>query len=279
MPEGDTLFKVAARLRVMVGQTITRFESSVLQDVELVGRTISAVEARGKNLLVWLDGTHALYTHLRMAGSWHLYAPGSAWRKPATAARVVIASESHVAVCFYAPVVEWLTAWEVGHHPTLAGLGPDLLGADDPERTIGAALARLRIDPRRPLGEAILDQRLVAGLGNVYKSELLWMERLDPFKPIGEYDDSTLRRLLAAGHKWMRRNLGDGPRKTRWDAGRANTWVYDRSGEPCPRCNAPIAMRRQGTLGRTTYYCPRCQQADVAAAPPRGRVMVRGPAR
>ncbi|MDC0674332.1 DNA-formamidopyrimidine glycosylase family protein [Nannocystis radixulma] len=278
MPEGDTLFKVAARLRVMVGETVTRFES-ILQDLDLVGRTITGVEARGKNLLIWFDGTHALYTHLRMAGSWHLYAPGSAWRKPAAAARVVLATASHVAVCFYAPVVEWLTAWEVGHHPTLAGLGPDLLGPEEPEDTIAAALARLRDDPHRPLGEALLDQRLVAGLGNVYKSELLWMERLDPFKPVSDYDDSTLRRLLTAGRTWMRRNLGDGPRRTRWGIGRANTSVYNRSGEPCPRCGAAIAVRRQGTLGRTTYYCPQCQQAAAAVAPPRGRVMVRGPAR
>lgn len=278
MPEGDTLFKAAARLRVMVGQTVTRFES-VLRDVDPVGRSISGVEARGKNLLIWFDGTHALYTHLRMAGSWHLYIPESAWRKPAAAARAVVGSESHVAVCFHAPVVEWLTAWEVAHHPVLAALGPDLLAPDDPEQTIAAVLERLRVDPGRPLGEAILDQRLVAGLGNVYKSELLFMERLDPFKPVGEYDDSTLRQLLAAGQKWMRRNLGDGPRKTRWGVGRANAWVYNRSGELCPRCNTPIAMRRQGALGRTTYYCPKCQGVAVAAAPPRGRVLVRGPAR
>jgi endonuclease-8 len=277
MPEGDTLHKVAARLRVMVGQTVTRFQS-VIPDLDLVGRTITAVEARGKNLLIWFDGTHALYTHLRMAGSWHLYRPDSPWRKPTTAARAVIATESWLAVCFYAPVVEWLSAWEVEHHPVLAALGPDLLGPDDAEQTLDAALQRLRADPRRPLGEAILDQRLVAGLGNVYKSELLFMERLDPFKPVGDYDDSTLRRLLENGRKWLRRNLGDGPRKTRWDTGRADTWVYNRSGELCPRCNTPIAMRRQGALGRTTYYCPRCQQS-CATEPPRGRVMVRGPAR
>ncbi|WAS97973.1 Fpg/Nei family DNA glycosylase [Nannocystis punicea] len=277
MPEGDTLHKVAARLRVMVGQTVTRFQS-VIPDLDLVGRTITAVEARGKNLLIWFDADHALYTHLRMAGSWHLYRPDAPWRKPTTAARAVIATESWLAVCFYAPVVEWLSAWEVEHHPVLAALGPDLLGPDDAEQTLDVALQRLRADPRRPLGEAILDQRLVAGLGNVYKSELLFMERLDPFKPVGDYDDSTLRRLLENGRKWLRRNLGDGPRKTRWDAGRANTWVYNRSGELCPRCNTPIAMRRQGALGRTTYYCPRCQQSG-AAEPPRGRVMVRGPAR
>ncbi|MFY0532322.1 Fpg/Nei family DNA glycosylase [Nannocystis pusilla] len=279
MPEGDTLHKVAARLQVMVGQTVTRFES-VIPELALVGRTITTVEARGKNLLIWFDGTHALYTHLRMEGSWHLYQPNSPWRKPATAARAVIATESWLAVCFNAPTVEWLSAWELEHHPVLSALGPDLLGPDASDQPIAEALQRLRADPRRPLGEAILDQRIVAGLGNVYKSELLFMERLDPFKPVGDYDDPTLLRLLEAGRKWLRRNLvGAGPRKTRWDVGRANTWVYNRSGELCPRCNTPIAMRRQGTLGRTTYYCPRCQQAGASAEPPRGRVLVRGPAR
>ncbi len=259
MPEGDTLYKAAARLRVMVGQTVTRFESTVLE-VEAVGRVISAVEARGKNLLIWFadltgvrpegstgvrpEGTHALYTHLRMEGSWHLMRPGSAWRKPSSRMRVLVETEQWVAVCFSAPVVEWLTAWEVA------------------------------------LGEAILDQRLVAGLGNVYKSELLFLERLDPFKPVAAYDDEVLRKLLAAGRTWMRRNVMDGPRQTRWDTGRAKVYVYNRSGELCPRCNTPIEMRRQGALGRSTYYCRQCQQvgASGVSAPRRGRVMVRGPA-
>lgn len=279
MPEGDTLYKAAARLRVMVGQTVTRFESPVLA-ASGEGRVISAVEARGKNLLMWFDGTHALYTHLRMEGSWHLMRPGSAWRKPSSRMRVLVASEQWLAICFSAPVVEWLTAWEVAHHPVLAALGPDLLADEDPEAQLTAILARMRVNPERPLGEALLDQRLVAGLGNVYKSELLFLERLDPFKPVGAYDDATLRKLLTAGRTWMRRNVMDGPRQTRWDTGQAKLHVYNRSGELCPRCNTPIAMRRQGALGRTTYYCPQCQQvgAPEPRGPRRGRVMVRGPA-
>ena len=285
MPEGDTLYKTAARLRVMVGQTVTRFESTVLE-VEAVGRVISAVEARGKNLLMWFDstgegpeGTHALYTHLRMEGSWHLMRPGSAWRKPSSRMRVLVETEQWVAICFSAPVVEWLTAWEVSHHPVLAGLGPDLLSDEDPEAQISAILARMRVNPERPLGEAILDQRLVAGLGNVYKSELLFLERLDPFKPVAAYDDEVLGKLLAAGRTWMRRNVMDGPRQTRWDMGRAKVFVYNRSGQLCPRCNTPIEMQRQGALGRSTYYCRQCQQVGAAGGSARrGRVMVRGPA-
>ncbi len=293
----------------MVGQAVTRFESTVLE-VEAVGRVISAVEARGKNLLMWFtgftgvrpegltgvrpdftgvrpegsEGTHALYTHLRMEGSWHLMRPGSAWRKPPSRMRVLVETEQWVAICFSAPVVEWLTAWEVAHHPVLAGLGPDLLSDEDPEAQISAILARLRVNPERPLGEAILDQRLVAGLGNVYKSELLFLEWLDPFKPVAAYDDEVLGKLLAAGRTWMRRNVMDGPRQTRWDAGRAKVYVYNRSGQLCPRCNTPIEMRRQGALGRSTYYCPQCQQVGASGASARGpgrgrgRVLVRGPA-
>lgn len=276
MPEGDTLFKAAARLRVMVGQVVTRFVAPALDAVDPTGRTISDVEARGKNLLMWFDGTHALYTHLRMSGSWHLHRPGEGWRKPTHGARAVVETAEWAAICFHAPVVEWLTAWEVTHHPVLARLGPDLLGSEDADATIEAAVERLRAEPGRPLGEAVLDQRAVAGLGNVYKSELLFLERLDPFAPVGSYDAATLRRLLAAGRTWMRRNVGDGPRRTRWTPGAGNTWVYGRVNEPCARCGEPIAMRRQGAAGRSTYYCPRCQRGQAA---PRGRVMVRGAAR
>lgn len=270
MPEGDTIFKAAARLRVLVGEVVTRFESPVIA-AEPVGAVVTGVEARGKNLLVWFAERHALYTHMRMTGSWHLLASGSAWTRPASQMRVMFATAAWEAVCFNAPVVEWLTAWAVRHHPVLAELGPDLLADGEIEE----ALVRLRVDPARPLGEALLDQRLVAGLGNVYKSELLFRERLDPFRAVGAYDDETLRRLLVAGRTWMRRNVGAGPRRTRWDMSGARAAVYGRSGELCPRCGAVITVRRQGAAGRTTYYCPQCQQGPVAG---KGRVLVRGPA-
>lgn len=292
MPEGDTLKKAAALLGVMTGQTVTAFESPLpaLARADAVGSKITNIEARGKNLLMWFDDTRALYTHLRMEGSWHRYLPNTPWRKPARQARVVVTTPEWLAVCFNAPVVEWLTAWQVSHHPMLANLGPDLLAEHaDRELLIAQCITRLRVAPERPLGEAILDQRLVAGLGNVYKSELLFIEQLDPFKPIAAYTDATLHHLLVAAQKWMRRNLGPGPRQTRWGAGRERAWVYNRSGELCPRCNTIIQMRRQGQLGRSTYYCPQCQHVDIpatastmatsAAAPrSRGRILVRGPA-
>lgn len=285
MPEGDTLYKAAATLSVMQGQTVTAFESPLpaLASADVIGATITSVESRGKNLLMWFDDSRAIYTHLRMEGSWHLYRPGTPWRKPARRARVVVTTAEWQAVCFNAPTVEWLTAWQVTHHPVLSTLGPDLLAGDD----IEAMITALRRDPARPLGEAIMDQRLVAGIGNVYKSELLFIERLDPFAPIGTYSEDTLRHLLEATRKWMHRNLGAGRRQTRWGQDRQRTWVYNRQGDLCAKCNAPIEMRRQGRLGRSTYYCPQCQGVTPLAMPSsavtrpesrsRGRVIVRGP--
>lgn len=291
MPEGDTLHQAAAALSVMRGQTVTAFESPLpaLSSADAIGATLTRIEARGKNLLIWFDDTHALYTHLRMSGSWHLYradTPRQSWQRPPHRARVIIITPQWQAVCFDAPTVQWLTPQDIAHHPMLSTLGPDLITATD----IEAMLTSLRTDPHRPLGEAIMDQRLIAGIGNVYKSELLFIERLDPFAPLTRYDDPTLRHLLEAARTWMRRNLTPAPRQTRWGQERHRTWVYRRQGEPCARCDAPIEMRRQGTLARSTYYCPRCQQVPApspTSAPPitrpstprRGRtIIVRGPA-
>lgn len=289
MPEGDSLYKIAALLGCLRDGRVEALRSPLPEMADAVerapGMVVAEVEARGKNLLIWLaaDGTepsHAIYTHLRMTGSWHLYRPGAEWRKRGDRARLELAVRADdiewLAVCFSAPTVQWLSAFQVRQHPVLSALGPDLLGeAVDYE----AIIARLRVNGHRALGDAIMDQRLVAGIGNVYKSEVLFIERLDPFRPVHAFDDDTLRRMLATARTWMRRNLGPGRRRTRWVHGR-RTWVYDKSGEPCGKCGEAIRMRRQGDLGRSTYYCPRCQGVDAAEEqrPRRGRLVVRGPA-
>lgn len=293
MPEGDSLYRVAAALQVLVGGRVAGLESPLPVLAGAVergpGMAVTSVEARGKNLLIWLAPggvddapSHAVYTHLRMTGSWHLYRSESDWGKPPERMRLrldVRAVDGSVwqAVCFSAPVVEWLTAFEVRHHRVLSTLGPDLLAETV---DVDAIITRLRVDGGRAIGDAIMDQRLVAGIGNVYKSELLFIERIDPFAPVSALDDETLRRLMVTARTWMRRNLGPGRRRTRWDAHGRRTWVYDKSGEPCGACGEPLRMSRQGDMGRSTYYCPRCQgvgsEGGGRTSKRRGRVIVRG---
>jgi endonuclease-8 len=276
VPEGDTLFRTAAGLRpYLVGRTVTAARTggpgAVPQVSRIVGREITAVEALGKNLLIRFDNGLELRTHLRMNGSWHRYRPGERWRRPAGRARLVLEVPGAVAVCFDAPVVELLEQRAEGLHPSLGRLGPDLLAADfDADE----ALRRLR-DPVRAtmaIGEAIIDQRALAGVGNVYKSELLWIDGVSPFAPVAELDDATLRRLVETGRRLLLANSAArrGPERvtTAGDRGAPGPlYVYGRTGRPCRRCRTPIASAQQGTeIPRTTYLCPTCQA--VRPTPP-----------
>lgn len=271
MPEGDTLFRTAAGLRpYLVGRTViaarTGGPGAVPQVARIVGREISAVEAFGKNLLIRFDNGLEIRTHLRMNGSWHRYRPGERWRRPPGRARLVLEVPGAVVVCFDAPVVELLEQRAEAFHPSLGRLGPDLLAPDfDPDEVV----RRLR-DPARAgltIAEALLDQRALAGIGNVYKSELLWIERVSPFVAVAQTDDPTLRRLVAGARRLLLANSGParGPERvtTGGDRGAPGPlYVYGRTGRPCRRCRAPIASIRQGTdLPRTTYWCPTCQPA------------------
>lgn len=269
MPEGDTLFRTATGLRpYLVGRTVTAARASgpgaIPQVQRIVGREITAVEALGKNLLVRFDNGLEIRTHLRMNGTWHRYQPGERWRRPPARARLVLEVPGAVAVCFDAPVVELLEQRAESIHPSLSRLGPDLLapGFDSDE-----AFRRLRDPGRaaRPVAEALLDQRAMAGLGNVYKSEIPWIERVSPFALLGELDDDTLRRLIATAQRLMLANASSnrGPERVTTAGDRAAPgplYVYRRTGRPCCRCGAPIASTRQGSdLPRTTYWCPTCQ--------------------
>lgn len=279
MPEGDTLYRAARELGARLdGATVTAFSSVLGERVDQgrVGRTIARVVARGKNLLVQFDDGWTLHTHLRMSGRWRL-AP-VAVRAPYGFARieprerVVIATAEWVAVCSLAPVVRLLRG--DGTHEL--GLGPDLL-ADSFDAD--AAVRALRAGEDLPIGDAVMVQGRVAGIGNVYKSEVLFLESVDPFRRISTFDDATLTRVLTRARSLMQANVrpGSGMRATRLrpDA-RATTgrlYVYRRSGEPCFRCGTRVAMRRQ-RLGRSTYFCPTCQAVPLtpgARPMPRGR--------
>jgi endonuclease-8 len=269
VPEGDTLFRTAAGLRpYLVGRTVTAARTGgpgpVPQVARIVGREITAVEALGKNLLIRFEGGLEIRTYLRMNGSWHRYRPGEPWRRPAGRARLVLEVPGAVAVCFDAPVVELLEQRAEAFHPSLGRLGPDLLARDFRGED---AVRRLR-DPSRTgtaIGEALIDQRTLAGIGNVYKSECLWIERLSPFASVADLDDATLGRLVETARRLLVANAtrSGGPERvtTRGDRGAPGPlYVYGRTGRPCRRCRTPIARGTQGTdIPRTTYWCPTCQ--------------------
>ena len=267
MPEGDTLHRTAAGLRpYLVGRTVTAARTggpgAVPQIERVVGHEIVAVEALGKNLLIRFDDDLELRTHLRMNGSWHRYRPGERWRRPPSRARLVLEVPGAVAVCFDAPVVELFERRAERLHPALGRLGPDLL-AQDFDRA--EAMRRLRAPDRSTLalGEALLDQRALAGIGNVYKSETLFVERVSPFSAMADVDEATLGRIVDMARRLMLANVAPGRRPERVTTGGAGggpLFVYGRAGRPCRRCGTPIAARRQGTdLPRATYWCPTCQ--------------------
>jgi endonuclease VIII len=256
MPEGDTLHRVAARLRpALAGRQLTKIEAPRLRgERPRAGDRIEGVEAQGKHLLVHFAGGLSLRTHLRMNGSWHLYAPGEHWRRPRGQMRVALEVDGGwQAVCFAAPDVE---TYRRGAPGVLDALGPDLCG---PDVDLDAVLDRLdaTASPDAELGEVLLDQRVAAGVGNVYKSEVCFACRLDPFTPLAELGDADRRRVYALAHRLLRANLGGGPRRTQ--PGPGGLAVYRRPGRPCPRCGTTIKVRRQGPHARATYWCPGCQ--------------------
>lgn len=257
MPEGDTLVRSAAGLRPhLVGKAVSaaRARRPGPQVERVVGATITAVEALGKNLLIRFDNGLELRTHLRMTGSWHRYRPGERWRRPEARARVVIEVPGAVAVCFDAPVVELFEQRAEAVHPGLA-LGPDLLSRGWSEADTVEAARRLR-DPGRAgwsISRALLDQRAVAGIGNIWRNETLFAERVDPCTPVGALDDATIGRLVEAARRLLAQSAGLAP-------GRSPMYVYRRAGRPCRRCGTLVRSRPPTTeMPRTTYWCPRCQ--------------------
>jgi endonuclease-8 len=260
VPEGDTLFKVAARLRpALQGHQLTRFEAPrLVGEAPKLGERIEKVEARGKHLLIHFERGLVLRTHLRMSGSWHVYRERERWQKPAHLARVVVGSDSGwVGVCFQAPVVE--TYHERGTTPPpLAGLGPDLCR---PEARTDEVLddildrAERLAPPEATVGEALLDQCIAAGIGNVYKSEACFAVGLDPGTPLALVPAARQRELWDVAARQLQANLHQAGRQTH-PAGLA---VYGRRGQPCRRCGTPIRMARQGEQARSSYWCPTCQ--------------------
>lgn len=260
MPEGDTIRRLAQSLGVALeGRSVRRFDSRLAavaasaERLEIVGQAVVGVRSRGKHLLVEFARGAALHTHLGMHGRWSLIAGGSRGRCTAAA---VIDTGTITAVCRQAAVVELLGPLRLARHPILGRLGPDLLAADfDPVE----ARRRLRAEAGRSVGEALLDQGVLAGIGNVYKSEVLFVCRVSPLAPVAILDDTEIDRLVATARRLMQRNLGGGPRRTTSRPSSLPLHVYRRAGQPCPSCGGRIERIAQGEQQRSTYYCPGCQ--------------------
>jgi endonuclease-8 len=278
MPEGDTIWRTARTLcGVLAGRMVTGFAASlpsVAEDarrVGIVGQVVAGVDSNGKHLLLRFSGGAVLHTHQRMTGTWHVYRRGTPWRRRRGAARVVIETVEAVAVCFSAPVVELLPPGGTAGHPPLRRLGPDLLS---PDFDGDEARQRLRARAQMEVGAALLDQTALAGIGNVYKSEVCFLCGVNPFDRVVNLEGARLDTLVQTARREMLRNLGPGMRRTRPALAPGRLWVYGRSGEPCLRCGAAVRHRVQGEQARSTYWCPVCQPRRAGAgasqsAPPR----------
>jgi endonuclease-8 len=258
VPEGDTIHYAASRIRAVL-------EGSVPREItmphprhagspwprRLAGRAVQAIDAHGKHLFLRFEGELTLHSHLRMTGRWDVYRDGARWRRSPGRAWLVLRGEGFDVVQFDGPVLELLTEARIRSDQRLSALGQDVLGESF---DTSAFLARLRADdPARPIGDALLDQRTLAGIGNLWKAEVCFATGIDPWRPLGDVREEEAAALLHTARELMRQPARDGfsarPRA-----------VYRRAGRPCPRCGTMIRARGQWENNRTTFWCPGCQR-------------------
>ncbi|HUZ93382.1 MAG TPA: DNA-formamidopyrimidine glycosylase family protein [Edaphobacter sp.] len=282
MPEGDTIYRAARALQKAIGgKVVTGFETGLAKlarvddDASLAGRTVEKVESRGKWLLIYFSGDLILVTHMLMSGSWHLYRPGERWRMGRNRMRVVIragdGNGDWEAVAFNVPIAEFHTTRSLERSSQVPKLGPDIL-AD--EFTVAGGVDRLaaygREHPDAEIGVVLLNQRVLAGLGNVYKSELAFAAGVNPFRKMRTITTKEMMALVEFAQRYMKANVVDGKdegivtyagnRRTTHAMNREERlWVYRRQGQECRRCGAVVMMRKQGEQARSTYWCPQCQ--------------------
>ena len=267
MPEGDTVHRIAAVLgREVAGRTVDRVELRDRGEVEeLAGATIESVEPVGKHMLVHFSGGWSLRVHLGMKGKWRRQHVRQ--KRPGHATVVLDVGETAY-VCHRAYTAETVRTGHLGRHPKLGRLGPDLL-ADPPDLDAAVRRARQPAYRDREIGDLLMDQRVAAGIGNVYKSEVLFECRVHPRTPVGDLSADTLRSLYGAASRLMRQNLGRRrrthvPLQRRPTPSSARLWVYGRQGERCLDCGTPIQRFLQGDMARSTYWCPGCQGSEPA---------------
>ncbi|MFD3500094.1 Fpg/Nei family DNA glycosylase [Streptomyces sp. NPDC058676] len=275
MPEGDTVWQAARRLHgALAGEVLTRSDLRVpkFATADLTGRTVLEVTPRGKHLLTRIEGGLTLHSHLRMDGSWKVYANDQRWTGgPTHQIRAILGTADRTAVGYRLPVLELLRTTD--EHRAVGHLGPDLLGRDwNPDQ----ALANLLADPARPLGEALLDQRNLAGIGNVYKSELCFLLGVTPWLPVGALPAARAAQLPALAKRFLEANR-DRPIRTTTGRRGQDLFVYGRAPRPCLRCHTPVRVADQGdgSRERPTYWCPTCQPGPAPTTTPRRRTQRR----
>jgi endonuclease-8 len=303
MPEGDTIYRSARALqRALGGKVCTGFETGlaplarVNDDAPIAGRTIEKVEAHGKWLLVYFSGDVILVTHMLMSGSWHLYRTGEKWWMGKDRMRVVLRTDDWQAVAFNVPVAEFHTARSLARQTQIPKLGVDVLGD---AYTVETGVARLKAygaeHPEAEITVVLLNQRVLAGLGNVYKSEVAFAAGVNPFRAMSTLTERELETMAEVAAKWMKVNVLDGAgdgivtyfgnRRTTGNSNRDDRlWVYGRQGQECRRCGGTVAMRKQGEQARSTYWCPGCQpwvpaEGQSGEAPAGRMVKLVGPRR
>ena len=288
MPEGDTIYRSARALgKALGGKTVTAFEAqvatlaSVADSKGVVGRTVEKVEARGKWCLLFFSGDLILVTHMLMSGSWHIYRVGERWRVPRTSVRCAITAGDFVALAVNVPVAAFHTERTLERYSQVPKLGIDILG--DTYSTDAGVKAMKDYAAQKPeaeVGVTLLNQRVMAGLGNVYKSEVAFAAGVNPFRQLRTVSDREFEVMAEVSGRYMRANVANGSSATGGDgivtyAGNRRTthsmntsdrlWVYGRQGQECRRCGALVMMRKQGEQVRSTYWCPVCQPWIAAA--------------
>jgi endonuclease VIII len=304
MPEGDTIYRAARALqKALGGKIVTGFETGLAKlarvndDAPLVGRVVEKVESRGKWCLIIFSGDLILVTHMLMSGSWHLYRTGEKWRMGRSKMRVVIRTADWEAVAFNVPIAEFHTTRSLERSSQVPKLGPDILSD---EFTVDAGVARLaahgRENPEEEIAVVLLNQRVLAGLGNVYKSEVAFAAGVNPFRTMRTITPREMEKMVEVAQRYMKANVADGTSSltggegiVTYSGNRRTThamdreerlWVYRRQGQECRRCGAAVMMRKQGVQARSTYWCPECQpwvgMGETAAPVGRAQVVRRG---
>jgi len=275
MPEGDTIFRTARALsRAFTGKPITRFESSYAQltaandEAPFTSQTITHIEARGKWLLIHFSGGSILATHMLMSGSWHIYKPGDRWQDKAANARIVLETADYLAVGFRVPIARIYTGQTLARERKIPRSEQDVLS---PSFDAKAAVHRLMTHPNDEVGNALLRQDVLAGVGNVFKSEICFLLGLNPFRKVASISQAQAEEIVATAQRLLAANVLEDSsdlivtysgkhRRTTNNADPAESlWVYGRKGELCRRCGTPIQRALQAPNARSTYWCPTCQ--------------------